>query len=202
MPLKDMATSTAAMVLIRTVGGTVGISVGQAIWSNELRIRIAKIAGFTTDTSPAALTEAVRTLKDIQPDSLRQQVLHAYTKSIATIWIVDTPIVFVGFIMSTFTYLLLIALVFTHLPALLFVVLFVRKYTLKRTVVRSEAKTKGTAEPTAGLEADEAATGVTGEEEHDSEKDEVRPEYGASTDGELTIEGERESEKEKKEEVV
>lgn len=33
MPLKDMATSTAAMVLIRTIGGTIGISIGQAIWS-------------------------------------------------------------------------------------------------------------------------------------------------------------------------
>ena len=34
MPLKDMATSTAAFVLIRTIGGTVGISIGQAIISS------------------------------------------------------------------------------------------------------------------------------------------------------------------------
>ena len=78
MPLKDMATSTAAFVLIRTLGGTVGISVGQAIISSvcqplripllafadryiqELRRRISSIPGLTIDTSPAALTQIVR----------------------------------------------------------------------------------------------------------------------------------------------
>ena len=34
MPLKEMATSTATFGLIRTLGGTVGISVGQAILSS------------------------------------------------------------------------------------------------------------------------------------------------------------------------
>jgi hypothetical protein len=34
MPLKDMATSTAAFGFIRTLGGTVGISIGQAIFSS------------------------------------------------------------------------------------------------------------------------------------------------------------------------
>jgi len=102
MPIKDMATSTGAMVLIRTIGGTVGISVGQAIWSSELRKRINKIANFTTDTSAAALAQGVRGLRDIQPPEVRQQVLHAYTKSIATIWIVDTPLIFVGFILGTY----------------------------------------------------------------------------------------------------
>ena len=33
MPAKDMATSTATLALIRQLGATVGISVGQAIWS-------------------------------------------------------------------------------------------------------------------------------------------------------------------------
>ncbi|KAK7693539.1 hypothetical protein QCA50_003108 [Cerrena zonata] len=37
MPLKDMATSTSTFGFIRTLGGTVGISVGQAILSGFLR---------------------------------------------------------------------------------------------------------------------------------------------------------------------
>lgn len=102
MPLKDMATSTATMGLIRTLGGTIGISVGQAIWSSELAKRLKSVQGFATDTSPAALTQNVRGLKDIQPPEVRQQVLHAYTKSISTIWIVDTPMLFVGFVMGAF----------------------------------------------------------------------------------------------------
>ena len=34
MPLKDMATSTATYVFVRQLGGTVGVSIGQAIWSS------------------------------------------------------------------------------------------------------------------------------------------------------------------------
>lgn len=101
MPLRDMATSTGVMVLIRTLGGTIGISVGQAIWSSELRKRIRTIPNFTADTSSGGLLQGVKMLKNIQPESLRRQVLRAYTKSIATIWIVDTPLIFVGFIMGT-----------------------------------------------------------------------------------------------------
>jgi len=33
MPLRDMATSTGAFGFIRTMGGTVGVSVGQAIFT-------------------------------------------------------------------------------------------------------------------------------------------------------------------------
>ena len=34
MPLKDMATSTAAVGLFRQLGSTIGVSVGQAIWTS------------------------------------------------------------------------------------------------------------------------------------------------------------------------
>lgn len=34
MPLKDMATSTAAVGLLRQLGCTVGVAIGQAIWSS------------------------------------------------------------------------------------------------------------------------------------------------------------------------
>ena len=37
MPVNDMATSTATFVLLRTLGGTMGISIGQAIWSSVSR---------------------------------------------------------------------------------------------------------------------------------------------------------------------
>ena len=34
MPLRDMATSTSALIMLRQLGSTVGLSVGQAIWSS------------------------------------------------------------------------------------------------------------------------------------------------------------------------
>lgn len=39
MPLKDMATSTAAFGFLRTLGGLVGIAVGQAIYSSVRTIK-------------------------------------------------------------------------------------------------------------------------------------------------------------------
>ncbi len=138
MPLKDMATSTAAFVLIRSIGGTVGISVGQVIISSvsapcaryertsltetvqELRRRVANIPNVNIDTSPSALTQAVRQIPKLsvrtvppypscppcswlicyarQDVAERVALTHAYTRSIATIWLVMTPILGVGFI--------------------------------------------------------------------------------------------------------
>ena len=34
MPIKDMATSTATVGLLRQLGSTVGVSVGQVIWAS------------------------------------------------------------------------------------------------------------------------------------------------------------------------
>ena len=34
MPLRDMATSTATMGMLRSLGSTIGVSVGQAVWSS------------------------------------------------------------------------------------------------------------------------------------------------------------------------
>lgn len=48
----------------RTMGGTVGIAVGQAIYSSILKRKINRIPGLSGfDTSPGALSESVRTLK-------------------------------------------------------------------------------------------------------------------------------------------
>ncbi|KDQ21898.1 hypothetical protein BOTBODRAFT_26305 [Botryobasidium botryosum FD-172 SS1] len=115
MPISDMATSTAALGLIRTISGTIGISAGNAIYTSELRKRLPLIAGYTFDSSSVDGTNDVRGLVHIQPASLRQEVLHAYSESVSMIWIVCTPLLFAGLIS----------------------VLFIRSYTLKRHVVRA-----------------------------------------------------------------
>ncbi|TFK42410.1 MFS amino acid permease [Crucibulum laeve] len=114
MPIRDMATSTAAFGLIRTLGGTVGISIGQAIFSSTLIKKVARIPNLALDTSPGALSQSVGQLKSISDAAQRTEVIQAYAKSISTIWEVMTPLVGVSFLM----------------------VLFVRKYPLKNTVVR------------------------------------------------------------------
>ncbi|EPQ58765.1 hypothetical protein GLOTRDRAFT_91759 [Gloeophyllum trabeum ATCC 11539] len=66
MPLKDMATSTSSFVFIRTLGGTIGISIGEAVIASVLRSRIGKSHGIDFDTSPSALNQEVRRLGSIQ----------------------------------------------------------------------------------------------------------------------------------------
>ncbi|CAE6475829.1 hypothetical protein ACGC1H_007256 [Rhizoctonia solani] len=119
MPIKDMATATAAFGLIRTLGGTIGISIGGAIYASEVKRRLANVPGFSAaNFSQGELETNIHQLKYIQPEELRQQVLHAFTRSLSTIWIVMTPLLFVGTVC----------------------VFFIRSYTLVRQVERGQKK--------------------------------------------------------------
>jgi len=164
MPLKDMATSTGAFGFLRTMGGTVGISVGQAIYSSILKRKINRIPDLSgIDTSPSALAESVRTLQRL-PQPQRGLVIHAYAQSIAAIWVFNIPVVAVGFIM----------------------VLFMKAYSLKRTTIQQHAKqsdeemtaagdTGGSGSGSAADASDvksegheQSLQGVSGEQEHSS----------------------------------
>lgn len=72
----------------------------------------------------------------------RNAVIHAYANAISKIWLVNTPICGVGFIMSQCDLDTLNFHSLTHA----FPVLFVRAYSLKRTVVRSGDVEKGKTE--------------------------------------------------------
>ncbi|KAJ7097805.1 MFS amino acid permease [Mycena belliarum] len=122
MPIKDMATSTSTYGFIRTLGGTVAISMGQAIITSSLRKKISKIPNLTLsiNTSAASLSQNVGGLKSIPDPVQRGEVIHAYATSISFIWLVVTPILGAGFILS----------------------LLIRHYTLARTIVQSAGKNK------------------------------------------------------------
>jgi hypothetical protein len=69
MPLSLMATSTATLGLMRTLGGTIGISIGDAIFSSELTKRLSNIQGFDASTG-AGLTNNIQGLSHIQVSCL------------------------------------------------------------------------------------------------------------------------------------
>jgi hypothetical protein len=51
---------------VRTMGGTVGIAIGQALYTSILKKKINQIPGLSGfDTSPGALSESVRTLQSL-----------------------------------------------------------------------------------------------------------------------------------------
>ncbi|KAG5647265.1 hypothetical protein DXG03_000800 [Asterophora parasitica] len=128
MPIKDMATSTSTFGFIRTIGGTVGISIGQAIFASTAAKKIAEIPNLTFNTSAGALSESVHELKHIPDPSQRAALIEAYTRSISTIWLVMTPLVGASFVM----------------------VLFIRKYSLDRTVIRNGDPEKPEVDPELG----------------------------------------------------
>ncbi|KAJ7062898.1 MFS general substrate transporter [Mycena amicta] len=139
MPVKDMATSSTTFGLFRILGSTIGISIGQTIWTSILQQKLAKISGLTVNLTGSALADSVRKIQTIQPESLRQQVLHAYTTGVSAIWIMNTPIVVVCFV----------------------VVFFLKKYSLKRKVIRTGKNGKPEVVPESEQSADVEQTAGT-----------------------------------------
>ena len=113
---------------------------------------------------------------DQQPDSLRRQVVHAYTKSLSTIWIVDTPLLVVCFVMGASLAFRPAARSLTRSgdpPAL-----FLKNYDLKQRVIRAPRR----GEPSqADVEGARDTTFVNGDTDVNNEKEDV-DEAGPSRD--------------------
>ncbi|BGP13229.1 hypothetical protein JCM10213v2_001148 [Rhodosporidiobolus nylandii] len=143
MPVSLMATSTATVALMRSIGGTVGISVCGAIYASQLRKHLAGVAGYMPSGQGGAVGE-VEGLTDIAPAELRQQVLRAYTRALSYPWIVATPLLFVGFLAS----------------------LMIKHYSLDRSTVKAadakkdEVQAEGELEKAAEGEREKAAEAV------------------------------------------
>ncbi|PVF96646.1 MFS general substrate transporter [Serendipita vermifera] len=165
MPLRDMATTTSASILLRFLGGTIGISIGDAIYESGLRHRLPRIQGY--NPGGEGMTNNIQGLKNIQPPELRQQVLHAYTRSLALIWVVLTACTFVG----------------------LLLVLPIRSYSLQRQVVKGEkgdkAGEKGKEEALSEAPEDITAPPSRGDPEK-GESSEVTKEASPTKDGDST----------------
>ncbi|KAJ7449942.1 major facilitator superfamily domain-containing protein [Mycena latifolia] len=150
MPIKDMATSTSTYGFIRTLGGTVAIAMGQAIISSTLRKKIAQIPNLTLNinTSPASLSQNVVNLKFISDPVQRAEVIHAYARSISMIWLVVTPILGAGCVLT----------------------LLLRRYTLERTIVRNPGKDKTAGDAEKGRET-EGPSAAASDDIHDTDND-------------------------------
>lgn len=118
-----------------------GISIGGSIYASELKTKLRQVPGYENADVGAQARNDVRGLRDITPPELKQQVLHAYTRSISTIWLVMIPFAVIAFFLS----------------------LLMRKYTLKRTIVKAGAATSKPGEGGVPDGAVAAATTSTGE---------------------------------------
>lgn len=80
MPVKDMAASMSAWVLLRSIGAAVGLAVFTALLNAEMRSRFEKIPGFGDVFDVPKSSEGYRRLQELPPD-LKSTVLKAFANS-------------------------------------------------------------------------------------------------------------------------
>lgn len=80
------------------LGGAIGIALGDIIFTTELGKRLPRIPG--ADTIQTSGIDSFTRISQIMPPSLREQVQHAYTRSLSTLWIVSCALAFVGLLCS------------------------------------------------------------------------------------------------------
>jgi len=117
MPMKDMATASSAFMFLRTVGGAVGIAIGESIIATVLMREVDKIPNFASlglGTTIAELNNNVGLVHSISDVTVRNAVYQAWSDAIGTIWIASAPIAGFTLILS----------------------LFMREYSMNRKIVR------------------------------------------------------------------
>lgn len=86
MPMKDMASATAAWVLLRSMGATVGVAITQAVYNSGMRANLARIPGYGVDFEAPAGAQGYAALQALpqgpQRDAVLQRVSDAFKVSV------------------------------------------------------------------------------------------------------------------------
>ncbi|CUA72443.1 putative MFS-type transporter C16A3,17c [Schizosaccharomyces pombe 972h-] [Rhizoctonia solani] len=94
----DVPAVTAGLLLVRFIGTASGVSIGGAIYQNRLASNLP--AEFSLDMSVPNFDYRLLTI--LQPESLRNNVLRAVSRSISSIWVVCALCLSIGFFLSLF----------------------------------------------------------------------------------------------------
>ncbi|TKY87825.1 hypothetical protein EX895_003406 [Sporisorium graminicola] len=99
MPHGDLSTTVAAMSLIRSLGGTMGIAVAGAVFNTQSRSRLQVIPGFNPSmVSTGSGGQDLTGLRHIQPPELSREIITAYANGLQVVWIVLAPMAGAGFL--------------------------------------------------------------------------------------------------------
>ncbi|RSN60156.1 MFS transporter [Actinomadura sp. WAC 06369] len=102
VPYGDLGAATSGVTFFRQIGGSFGVAVFGAVFSNTLASNVDAIA---RDLPPGFDPGAVQgdpTLLDRFPAQVRNEVLHAYADSIDTVFFWAVPVAAVGFLLALF----------------------------------------------------------------------------------------------------
>ncbi|WVF68426.1 hypothetical protein IAT40_003191 [Kwoniella sp. CBS 6097] len=88
MPLKDMAASTSAWSLTRTMGGSMGLPIFSAILNTGLRSRFQSLEGYGTLFTVPESASDYKKLHELPDGSIKDAVMAAFADSFRICWIV------------------------------------------------------------------------------------------------------------------
>ncbi|KAF7356400.1 MFS general substrate transporter [Mycena venus] len=101
MPLKDMAACTGAFYLVRTLGTTLGVSLGGVVFQSQLAARLRAIPALAGTTTQARILQGdYKDIARIVPAELRREVVRALSRSLRTVFVVLTPVSGAVFLLS------------------------------------------------------------------------------------------------------
>lgn len=100
MPLKEMAASTSAWLLTRSLGGTLGIAIFQAVISTGLESRFPKLQGYGTDFEVPQNLEGYQRIHALPDGPEKSAALAAFSDSTRLLWIIWTPMMGVALLVS------------------------------------------------------------------------------------------------------
>jgi EmrB/QacA subfamily drug resistance transporter len=100
----DLGAATSGVTFFRTIGGSFGVSVFGAVFSNRLASALATAlrgVRLPAGVNPAAADSKPALLARL-PATIRADILHAYTVSIDTVFLAAVPVAAIGFVLAWF----------------------------------------------------------------------------------------------------
>ncbi|TME76008.1 MAG: MFS transporter, partial [Chloroflexi bacterium] len=96
---RNLGAVTSGVIFFRSIGGAFGTAIFGAIFSNQLASHLASLASRLSSGINLSSAESVAAIQHL-PTALRAEVVHAYTQSLSTVFLVTVPIVALAFLLS------------------------------------------------------------------------------------------------------
>jgi EmrB/QacA subfamily drug resistance transporter len=96
---RNLGAATSDTTFFRSIGGSFGTAIFGAIFSNQLASHLASLASSLPSGVNLSAAQSVASLR-LLPAAVRAEVVHAYTLSLSTVFLVAVPIAALAFVLS------------------------------------------------------------------------------------------------------
>ena len=96
---RNLGAATSGTTFFRSIGGSFGTAIFGAIFSNQLASHLASLASSLPSGFNLSAAENVAAIRQL-PAAVHTEVVHAYTLSLSTVFLVAVPIAALAFILS------------------------------------------------------------------------------------------------------